>query len=93
MAMSLSKRQKQILRLMRDHDCPTIFSGGSRSFGWRLVEGDNPLLVIRAYMSPEYFLARRGLIQPHANNARFQYVLTKRGRGVTAWLPKYEDIK
>ncbi len=74
---NLSKRQRQILALMRDHG-PAQFFGLTRQFYWRVSEDG---LLIKAYQSPEYFLRCRGLIaRVQSNRPGIWYALTGDGR-------------
>lgn len=65
----LTPTQRKILLLMRTHG-PAHFAGGTRRFGWRVVENG---VLIQAYQEPELFLARRGLIQKTPMNAPGQW--------------------
>jgi hypothetical protein len=64
----LSKRQRQVLALMRDRG-PVRFAGRTRGFVW--YYGMGGIIIVRAYQRPEYFLKARGLIE--------EYPITPRG--------------
>jgi hypothetical protein len=62
---ALSKRQRQILALMKVHGSAAFF-GDTRDFmHWVSNHG----LIIKAYQSPEYFLKNRGLIERVESNS------------------------
>ena len=84
---SLTLRQRQILLLMLQHGT-TIFAGGTRGFSWVGLASDAPGgLLIRAYQTPEYFLAGRGLIERVPMNAAGTwYRLTGDGNRIAARL-------
>ena len=84
--MNLTKRQRQILRLIHEHGGAAIFLGGTRGFQHR-VDPDYGL-IIHAYQSPQYALAMKGLLQKTAFPHAPQYALTDAGRTVTAWVVK-----
>lgn len=73
----LSKRQRQILALMKMHDGLAAFPGNTREFFHYISDFG---LVIKAYQTPEYFLKNRGLIATTQTNAPGQwYRLTAEG--------------
>lgn len=76
MSSSLTKRQRQILILMRQHG-PAKFAGGTRGFYWRVLPYG---VAIQAYMDPELFLKNRGLLTITPVNAPGTwYRLTEEG--------------
>jgi hypothetical protein len=77
----LTLRQRQILFLMREADGPTMITGGTRQFLWGKLDGDHPgALLIQAYMEPDLWLHRRGLIEIVAMNVPGRwYRLTEDG--------------
>ncbi len=76
----LTKRQRQILYLMLKRDLPTLFFGGTRDFYWGSGLGGE-VLIIHAYMEPEFFLKARGLIEvAPSNHPQTRYRLTDAGR-------------
>jgi len=78
---ALSKRQRQILALMKEHGS-AMFPGNTRSFGHYVSERG---LIIWAYQSPEWFLKNRGLIEKvEANAPGIWYRLTPEGQRVAA---------
>ena len=77
----LTLRQRQILFLMRQVDGPTMIYGGTRGFHWRKLDHDHPGgLLIQAYMEPDLWLRRRGLIEQVSMNVPgVWYRLTREG--------------
>lgn len=74
--MNLSKRQRQILRLMFEHGT-TAFQSRTRRFHWFIHDTG---LVINCYQYPEYFLVRRNLIaRVESNSSSLRYRLTAEG--------------
>lgn len=61
---NLTPIQRKCLVILRERG-PTRFSGQTRDFEVGDCEGGS---AIRAYMDPELFLARRGLIEEHPSN-------------------------
>lgn len=85
---SLSRRQRQILALMRDHGRAN-FLGFTREFYWRVSTQGG--VVIWAYQRPEYFLAARRLIEKipdPTKESRLWYRLTPAGAKAAVNLPK-----
>ena len=73
----LSKRQRQILLLMRQHG-NALFAGLTRKFSWSMTEHG---LCIRCYQYPQHFLKARGLIEVvSTNHPGTWYRLTDDGR-------------
>jgi hypothetical protein len=85
----LTRTQRKILWLMREHgEGPVMIAGGTRDFYWARPREDHPAsLIIHAYMDPDLFLRRRGLIEEVQQNApgRF-YRLTDHGAARAAAL-------
>ena len=77
----LTRRQRQILYLMREADGPVMITGGTRGFYWGRPKEDHPAtLVIHAYQDPDLWLRRRGLIEVVPQNAPGTfYRLTEQG--------------
>lgn len=78
MAERHSRRQRQILFLMKQHGRAN-FRGGTRSFGYQPhTEGG---ILIWAYQSPEWFLEQRKMIEktPPGNTPGTWYRLTETG--------------
>lgn len=84
MSERLSRRQRQILLLMREHGA-AMFFGLTREFFWHVSTHG---LIIKAYQQPEYFLARRKLIEKieGSNKPGTWYKLTMLGNVVAARL-------
>lgn len=79
----LTQTQRKVLWIMRENDHgPVMITGGTRGFHTRTPREDHPAAkIIYAYMDPDLFLRRRGLIEQVPQNApgRF-YRLTEDGK-------------
>lgn len=86
----LTRRQRQILFLMREADGPVMITGGTRRFYWGRPTGDHPgALVIKAYQDPDLWLRHRGLIEAVPMNAPGTwYRLTEDGQRRAATIGK-----
>lgn len=86
--MRLTRRQRQILWLMRTFDGPTYFSGGTRKFYWHELDHGHPgALIVQAYQDPEMWLEHRGLIvQTPMNVPGRWYRLTEQGSAIAGKL-------
>jgi hypothetical protein len=63
MTEALTEMQRKILKAMADGQ-PTAFTGdGARKHGFGKFPAKAGGHVIRAYQDPQYFMARRGLIE------------------------------
>lgn len=86
MKATITKRQAQILYLLREYGS-AIFIGGTRRFDW--FQHPTGGVVIRCYQGPEYFLKHRGLISPRASNAPGHwYALSEAGAALAARIRK-----
>jgi hypothetical protein len=86
----LTKRQRQILALIRDIG-PAQFYGGTRRFIWGALKDGG--VYIKAYMEPEIFLERRGFIAVAPSNRPGRwYALTEAGRVRAAKLKPVKGI-
>ena len=85
----MTPRQKQILQLMLDLDDldAAIFLGGTRGFSVATLRGGG--ILIKAYQTPEFWLANRGLIaEVQANTPGRWYRLTDEGRAAAGRIRK-----
>lgn len=81
----LSSMQRRILEAMARGGLAAFTGEKARKLGFAVLDAKHGGIIIRAYQNPEFFLARRGLIQKYQRDVPgYWYAITDAGKEAIA---------